>query len=931
MNKKLLFATMSLAALTACTNDDFESKNVAQEVSPIQFEVINDNEALTRASMDGNAAKTVIKWSAADGDLFTLYHGSTAAGTNYVDGYENATYKATANAGSAATLTTPSMIKQGRAIMVWPVDTTFRYNDDNKLTVSIPGGAIKQTNIENNIPYVSDLINIGAYLPYSETVPAGSPAGTQPTAYNRAGKDRKYPVFMRPMASQLIIHADYVGTDDDIATLYKGGSEGLSDAEAIAEIDVKSVELHTANTGAAGETPFNTKVPLKFSDPTAVGSPYVNAAAEIDVPTQWATVANNKWEQVTEFDLANVAAGDKVGALISTCTTGVESCKFLVLPQANINAATAGAGVVDASVVVNTRYGKVTIKAPGAGPLTKVDYDAAEYAKAWYRYLDAATAAEGYETKATTATANGYQTTANIAQGMMQVIDVFSGYKYKDGIAKGEPVGAAGNRWVKVNLNHLDMSDLHINTDKWLRDAARVWQKLGLESATVYLDGTAGEFEISQNTIDLINSINALQANIDANRSFTVQPCNTAGEVCNTIVVTGGGAIRDLRFIKANGAHLANVALNAGETWNWTVNTAGEYIITAADEDIKSIINRGTMAFAANATLQISDNGITPANFVAGGPANKQNALLFENRGTLNVNSGVLYVQTNVKNYGTVNIVKGAQYRQDGRPFNTSFTNDADTKPARFLAVPANEVVGKVINKGVFATVNAAGNASIGTINNYGLIEHKDVDAKTYITTNQTGGDFGTAFGAANKMGRINLPWSNKEEDNISVSAAANTGFISVTIDDDATLTSTNLNATAVGALVNYVIINSQIEAITYLPATIKFVEVAMTDKTKEIAWNLSYKDANGVIQVGTATYDGLIVLSPVNIKLNTEIKVAKATYLGADMYVGGKLFWYDTTIPGYVNNAITPAPNAFWNGYYGNTQGNYTTKYITY
>lgn len=930
MNKKLLFATMSLAALTACTNDDFESKNVAEEVSPVQFEVINDNEALTRASMDGNAAKTVIKWSAADGDLFTLYHGGALTGgnplPNTVGGFENATYKATANAGSAATLTTPTMIKTGKAIMVWPVDTTFRFSntDGGVLKVSIPAN---QTNIENNIPYVSDLINIYAYgTGYSGThVNGTNPA--EPNSFNTAGKDRKYPVFMRPMASQLIIHADYVGTDDDIATLYKGGSEGLSDAEAIAEIDVKSVELHTA---AAGATKFNTKVPLKFGDPTS--ATYVNAAAEIDVPTQWATVDNNAWEGVTEFDLGGALT--QVAALTSTCTTGIESCKFLILPQANINTATAGAGVVDASVVVNTRYGKVTIKAPGAGPLTKVDYDATEYGKAWYRYLDAATAGEAYETKATTATANGYQTTANIAQGMMQVLDVFSAYKYKDGIAKGEPVGAAGNRWVEVRLNHLDMSDLHINYrdgengDKWLRDAARVWQKLGLESATVYLDGdaTTGEFEISQNTIDLINSINALQANIDANRSFTVQPCNTAGEVCNTIVVTGGGAIRDLRFIKANGAHLANVALKAGETWSWTVNTAGNYIITAADEDIKSIINRGTMAFAANATLQISDNGITA------GTANKQNALLFQNEGTLNVNSGVLYVQTNVKNYGTVNIAKGAQYRQDGRAFNTSFTNDAKTKPGRFLANPANEVVGKVINKGVFATVNAAGNATIGTIDNYGLIEHKDVDAKTYITTNQTGGNFGSAFNATtNKMGRINLPWSNKEEDNISVSAAANTGFISVTIDDDATLTSTNLNATAVGALVNYVIINSQIEAITYLPATIKYVEVAMTDKTKEIAWNLSYKDANGVIQVGTATYDGLIILTPVNIKLNTEIKVAKATYLGADMYVGGKLMYDKTGTWTSVTDAINPAPGAFWNGYYGNTQSNYTTKYITY
>ena len=73
MNKKLLFGLMSLAALAACTNDDFESQGVvAEQTSPIEFEVINNN-ATMRASMNGNS----IVWSANDGDLFTLYHGGT--------------------------------------------------------------------------------------------------------------------------------------------------------------------------------------------------------------------------------------------------------------------------------------------------------------------------------------------------------------------------------------------------------------------------------------------------------------------------------------------------------------------------------------------------------------------------------------------------------------------------------------------------------------------------------------------------------------------------------------------------------------------------------------------------------------------------------------------------------------------------------------
>ena len=82
MNKKLLFATLSLAALAACTTDDFESQKVAENAGNVKFRVIN-NSATTRASMNGNT----ISWNADEGDLFTLYNGAAAPGA--VTGYEN--------------------------------------------------------------------------------------------------------------------------------------------------------------------------------------------------------------------------------------------------------------------------------------------------------------------------------------------------------------------------------------------------------------------------------------------------------------------------------------------------------------------------------------------------------------------------------------------------------------------------------------------------------------------------------------------------------------------------------------------------------------------------------------------------------------------------------------------------------------------------
>ena len=76
------------------------------------------------------------------------------------------------------------------------------------------------------------------------------------------------------------------------------------------------------------------------------------------------------------------------------------------------------------------------------------------------------------------------------------------------------------------------MSDLHIKNDKQLRDAARVWKKMGLADVTVYLDGgdANNEFAISQKTIETINDINAATAG--GPKSFKVKPCNVDGEEC---------------------------------------------------------------------------------------------------------------------------------------------------------------------------------------------------------------------------------------------------------------------------------------------------------------------------------------------------------------------------------------------------------------
>jgi len=808
MNKKLLFSVMSLAALAACTNDDFEGQQqIAEATSPIQFEVINNSEGM-RASMDGNT----IVWSATAGDLFTLYHGNITAA-----GYQNATYTASEEEG-AAVLTTPSMIKAGKAIMVWPVDTTFA-NDGSAAGVNI------------SIPY------------------------------------------MRPMAHQLTIKADYAGTDALLSPLYSG-------EDAINAIEVSSIELsNTANK-------FTTVIPLTFTGKSAADNTRWNAAEP-----------NNAWSDVTGVGAAATQV-QKLTAKDDCLLDGNQGCKFLIL-----NGSTADG---NSAVIVNTTYGKVVVAPNGIqGSL----YDnATEGTDVWYRYLSAATVAAAGETKATSAETSGehagkYKTTANIQAGMTQTFGAFdvATASASNTYVAGETVGVAATRYVKVLLSHLDMSDLHITSDKQLRDAARVWQTMGLGSVTVYLDGdaTTGEFEISQQTIKKINEINAAAT---GGKSFSVQPCKVAGEVCTKIVITGGGEVQDIAFIKYNDVN-GNTALDAGEnadvvlkneTTAWTLKATVTPITATSAKTVKigdgvaKIINKGTLVSSATATI---------ATFDATGT---QNNIELQNDGTWNISGGDLTVQFNVTNYGTVNIASGAEYHQDitNGTTATTFVNDATTLPERFGV--ASPKIGQINNSGVFGVT---GNTTVkGIINNYGLIEHLLASAKTLITNNATGTGFGAAFAAAtNKIGRINLKWDNRNEEFVSISNGVGTtqGFVSVTVDGEVSTLGTT--AGALGAYVNYIIIKSGVTEIQALNAQYQYVEIADKNNT-EISWTTGT----------TSNYTGLIILSPVNIARGTSVTATGSTYLKAKVYVGGSF-----TPTNYV-------------GYYGDTSAN-AGNVITY
>jgi len=150
-------------------------------------------------------------------------------------------------------------------------------------------------------------------------------------------------------------------------------------------------------------------------------------------------------------------------------------------------------------------------------------------------------------------------------------------------------------------------------------------------------------------------------------------------------------------------------------------------------------------------------------------------------------------------------------------------------------------------------------------------------------------------------MGRINLPYDNAEEENLSIKNDDANGFVSVTVQEGQGAAK-NFELTKLGKYVNYCIIKSGVETIKAVATNIKYVEFDAGNT--EIAWTV--KDA---------TYNGLVVFSPVNVQRGTTITVKNSAYLKAKMYVGGQ----------------TTLTKAKCEGYFGDTQDNFETKYITF
>ncbi len=422
----------------------------------------------------------------------------------------------------------------------------------------------------------------------------------------------------------------------------------------------------------------------------------------------------------------------------------------------------------------------------------------------------------------------------------------------------------------EVDFTKAVMDGMHVKNNDHLKKMLNYYNevkkvanpesKVGTDIKLFLDPDSNGEFLLSLEAIDLLQKINKGCAYGDKN--ISIQPCNDSdhGNVPTEIVVIGA----DNEIPNMDLCFESNTAVTLRGTWNWN-NDEVKKTWWVGPFNNEGVIN----VEAANVeTDQIS--GVL------------NNTAL----GTINVNS-VANWKVKTTNYGTINIAEDAELRIYG----TTLTNDATSL----------EDYGKIYNSGVLGVV--AGTTS-PAIHNYGYIKN-NLDAKTYVTTNQNGGTgFTASFATNNKIGTIELTTAT---DNVSVSNATNTGFIKCIWDADAEDNGKYVTP-SVDVKYNYLIVNRNIELVDAAPE-IQYIEIA---GGKEVVITCKSTSAFHTTRSGSAVAKRIGFILPEGEKANIKegnILYTKGAFLKGTLYLGGE-FAYNSTLVTYFGGSAADQKN---------------------
>lgn len=447
MRIKYLFPVLAGLAMVSCSQeDDFLSTNVqGGEASPITFTVSKECGAATKV-WAGDANEPYLSYfNFQEGDLISLWNGMTldkdfATATKWTAIGQNAVYEGFGTTEGGMTFTTRSIVNAGPAIMVYPADTAFynagkTYGADGERAIFYKLETEQTAATKNKIPYISDVMEIGEYN-----------GNKNANHDNTAGYGRNYDVLLRPVGSLFGMRLNVEnGIDYSIC-------------------DVEPLGYTKVTIDNNGEKVFTNEVKITYSSDDS----------------NLKDIEEGKYDHIVKRSDVAQASSTTVTATISTTDINEAAVDgelpiayFSLLPMAgNVEADD------DATIVVQTTYGKVTVskdtKWDEKGPL---------------------------QNNATTA---GTDLKANLK-------NVFDGVYVKNENSKfgDEPQGFVIRRKLTFDLSTLDMNGLEIRDSEHLIDVLKVYNYLGIEDdVKLVLAGANKKFTLTKAAIEALKQYN---------------------------------------------------------------------------------------------------------------------------------------------------------------------------------------------------------------------------------------------------------------------------------------------------------------------------------------------------------------------------------------------------------------------------------------
>ena len=829
--KKYLFSALALPLLFACSTDDFEKPVASNDPFP-GIEKVNatfymDEGPVTR--MDNGTG-----WTLANGDLYGLAWMQDGLSTLTLNGKAYQNHPLTQTSGIFQPTTS---IYTGKYYLYRPYDETvvepavINFNSlveqplaDGMSSQGKPWKALAESAI-----IIADK--------WTEVTKTGTDLDGDGVKWNVAGREPKFKIYAAFFSNQTGLDLTY--QNNNVAApdggMHIAGATDI-DYTIAAGTKIGAAGIYEATVQLEGAAKSFTYAPTAEPSSTHSG-------------TYWADKEGLAPANGFTFEAGAVTLKAPKDAEDGISTDKADNKGWFWFNSLPI---TSGIGEATSTVdvVLTTSYGNVTVKKSYSPDVAYTVGDCAfagnveSGVMVWHPLANA---------ENTTVTPTVWAV-AGTTPGKETFINQYGNHK--------------GKFALNVDFSKGVMNGMHIKNDAHLQKLLKYYIASGKTETGVVLnlDGASATdktFKLSKISIALLQTINK------TSNKVLVKACDEHNNPVK-IIVTQEGQTGDLEgktevpaLNKVFAAADTEVFLSSEYQWTWG-GGANKKTPVLVDANVKSITNEGTLT--VNATNVALATSLDPEVIATTTLANAKDA-------TMNITQ-VTTVKNALTNLGKINVGSASNKTAELRAYNVDITNNAtgleDTE------------FGVINNYGVVGVT--AG--TTGKFNNYGLIDMKDGEAITLLTTNEKNansspfGPFKSKFVAgSNMMGTVVLPDANPYAI-VSVSNGAETGFIKYNW-NEATYTHDPGNVKY-----NTIVVKSNIAFTGDAAATeIQFIEFVEGTRIQVV----NSKDDNKIPNLR-----GIIVSagSSIVIEKTNKIGCKDGAYLGegATIYKGGDL-----------------------------------------